>query len=201
MTIFQSRSSHRRAASSISSGPVLHASERISFGRKNYAQTCGGTQPCSLSPRARRGHLTPHAMADIVTQLQDSVNEINGLFYNTAGVLQRDARPASTKDGELGDDLPEGGVDEKQIAEFATAVVASSRKIDALASALPEVELDTEAQLERIRALQRENDELEKELADELRRADAMLTKVTAAFEAATDAALVADDDPKKDAP
>ena len=154
-----------------------------------------------MSPRARRGHLTPHAMADIVTQLQDSVNEINGLFYNTAGVLQRDARPASTKDGELGDDLPEGGVDEKQIAEFATAVVASSRKIDALASALPEVELDTEAQLERIRALQRENDELEKELADELRRADDMLTRVTAAFEAATDAVLVSDDDPKKDAP
>jgi hypothetical protein len=79
-------------------------------------------------------------------------------------------------------------------------VVASSRKIDALASALPEVELDTEAQLERIRALQRENDELEKELADELRRADDMLTRVTAAFEAATDAALVSDDDPKKDA-
>jgi hypothetical protein len=28
-----------------------------------------------------------------------------------------------------------------------------------------------------------------------------MLTRVTAAFEAATDAALVSDDDPKKDAP
>jgi mediator of RNA polymerase II transcription subunit 21 len=135
-------------------------------------------------------------MADIVTQLQDSLNEINGLFYNTAGVLQRDARPASTKDGELGDDLPEGGVDEKQIKEFATAVVASSRKIDELASALPEVEVDTTAQLARIRALQAQNDELERELEEELRRADAMLARVAAVFEATTNEALVSKDDP-----
>ena len=52
-----------------------------------------------------------------------------------------------------------------------------------------------------IRDRQRENAELEKELADELRRADAMLSKITAAFEAVTDAALVSDDDPKKGAP
>ena len=47
-------------------------------------------------------------MADIVTQLQDSVNEINGMFYNCTGMLQRDAKPAgTTADGELSDALPD----------------------------------------------------------------------------------------------
>lgn len=57
-------------------------------------------------------------MADIVTQLQDSVNELNGMFYNCIGVLQRDAKPAgTTADGELSDALPDDGreASEKQI--------------------------------------------------------------------------------------
>jgi mediator of RNA polymerase II transcription subunit 21 len=136
------------------------------------------------------------AMADIVTQLQDSVNEINGLFYNCAGVLQRDARPASTTNGELGDGLGAGGVDEKQIAEFASAVVSSSRKIDTLASALPEIELDLESQLARIKALQQQNDAVELELVAELRVADETLRRATAAFEATTNETLVSLDDP-----
>lgn len=135
-------------------------------------------------------------MADIVTQLQDSVNEINVLFYNCAGVLQRDARPASTTDGELGNDLGEGGVTEMQVKEFASAVVGASRKIDALASALPKVELDADVQLRRIRALQKENDEVERELLNELANADEMMSRVTAAFEATTNETVLSQDGP-----
>jgi len=46
------------------------------------------------------------------------VNHINELFFNCAGVLQRDAHPAvTTASGELSDALPEGegGMDAKQI--------------------------------------------------------------------------------------
>ena len=135
-------------------------------------------------------------MADIVTQLQDSVNEINVLFYNCAGVLQRDARPASTTDGELGNDLGEGGVTEMQVKEFASAVVGASRQIDALASALPKVELDADVQLRRIHALQKENDEVERELLNELANADEMMSRVTAAFEATTNETVLSQDGP-----
>ena len=130
-----------------------------------------------------------------MTQLQDSVNEINVLFYNCAGVLQRDARPASTTDGELGNDLGEGGVTEMQVKEFASAVGAS-RKIDALASALPKVELDADVQLRRIHALQKENDEVERELLNELANADEMMSRVTAAFEATTNETVLSQDGP-----
>ena len=43
------------------------------------------------------------------------VNQINGLFFNCAGILQRDARPAESVNDEFSHALPEGGVDEKQI--------------------------------------------------------------------------------------
>uniref|UniRef100_A0A7S0IIQ5 Mediator of RNA polymerase II transcription subunit 21 n=1 Tax=Micromonas pusilla TaxID=38833 RepID=A0A7S0IIQ5_MICPS len=138
-------------------------------------------------------------MADIVTQLQDSVNELNGMFYNCIGVLQRDAKPAgTTADGELSDALPDDGreASEKQIKEMAAAVVQQSRKIDELASLLPEVDLDEHAQLGRIAELQAENDELDRELAQELEASENILAKATAAFEAATDKVLLSEDQP-----
>ena len=119
---------------------------------------------------------------------QPQVNEINALFYNYSGVLQRDARPAGTSGGELVDDLPEGGPDAEQIREMAASVVASSRKIDELAAALPEIDLDQGAQLKRIAKLQEENDALEKELLAEMERAEKTLARTSAVFAAVTDA-------------
>lgn len=173
------------------------------------------------------------AMADIVTQLQDSVNEINGMFYNCTGMLQRDAKPAgTTADGELSDALPDDGLEasEKQIKvrapssfppgfpflarpkrpvnasetdiyvlssqEMAAALIQQSRKIDELASLLPEVDLDEPAQLGRIAKLQAENDELDKELARELEASEKVLSKATAAFEAATNKVLLTEEQP-----
>jgi mediator of RNA polymerase II transcription subunit 21 len=120
------------------------------------------------------------------------VNEINALFYNYTGILQRDARPAGTSGDQLGNEIPEGGpVDEGGIKEMAASVVASSRRVDELASALPEVELDEAAQLKRIAALQEENDRLERELKEELEKAGKTLARATAAFEAATNHVFV----------
>lgn len=83
-----------------------------------------------------------------------------------------------------------------QVKEFASAVVGASRKIDALASALPKVELDADVQLRRIHALQKENDEVERELLNELANADEMMSRVTAAFEATTNETVLSQDGP-----
>jgi len=80
--------------------------------------------------------------------------------------------------------------------EMAAAVVHQSRKIDELASLLPEVDLDEHAQLGRIAKLQAENDELDRELARELEASEKILAKATAAFEAATDKVLLSEDQP-----
>ena len=79
----------------------------------------------------------------------------------------------------------------------AASVVASSRRVDELASALPEVELDEAAQLKRIAALQEENDRLERELKEELEKAGKTLARATAAFEAATNHVFVKADAPE----
>jgi mediator of RNA polymerase II transcription subunit 21 len=127
-------------------------------------------------------------MADIVTELQESVDRLNGAFYNSVGVLQRDAKPASVVEGAD----PSEGVDEAQVREMARSVVDESRKIDELASALPPVDLDADAQLARIAKLQEEDHALGEELRAELTRAKKTLTKVTAAFEAVADDVLLA---------
>ena len=90
-------------------------------------------------------------MADIVTELQESVDRLNEAFYNSVGVLQRDAKPASVVEGAD----PSEGVDEAQVREMARSVMDESRKIDELASALPPVDLDADAQLARIAKLAR----------------------------------------------
>ena len=74
---------------------------------------------------------------------------------------------------------------------MAASVVASSRKIDELAAALPEIDLDQGAQLKRIAKLQEENDALEKELLAEMERAEKTLARTSAVFAAVTDAVLI----------
>ena len=52
-------------------------------------------------------------MADIVTELQESVDRLNEAFYNSVGVLQRDAKPASVVEGADPSEgvLPQGALD------------------------------------------------------------------------------------------
>lgn len=166
--------------------------------------TAGPGERASTAPLPRLLRRTPTQVRRVRTNVdgrlpspQPQVNEINALFYNYSGVLQRDARPAGTSGGELVDDLPEGGPDAEQIREMAASVVASSRKIDELAAALPEIDLDQGAQLKRIAKLQEENDALEKELLAEMERAEKTLARTSAVFAAVTDAVLITPEEGK----
>ena len=152
---------------------LMQDGDELATQTPTYKQVWGLAQ--NRGSVVRPFHMQPDKGWQLDTDdLDAQVNEINALFYNYTGILQRDARPAGTSGDQLGNEIPEGGpVDEGGIKEMAASVVASSRRVDELASALPEVELDEAAQLKRIAALQEENDRLERELKEEEERLEA----------------------------
>mmetsp|Transcript_44523 Transcript_44523/g.74289 ORF Transcript_44523/g.74289 Transcript_44523/m.74289 type:complete len:135 (+) Transcript_44523:211-615(+) len=133
---------------------------------------------------------------DIVTQLQDEVNSLSTLYWNYTGILQRDAPPLAV--GE--EAVPTDAAHESQrlveeCKRMATAVVDATKLIDTLASNLPPIKPNGEAQLARIDELQKQNEELEKELVEELELADIELKRVQALYKLVTDEALLRQDE------
>ncbi|KAL0398752.1 UNVERIFIED_CONTAM: Mediator of RNA polymerase II transcription subunit [Sesamum radiatum] len=100
---------------------------------------------------------------DIISQLQEQVNTIASLAFNTFGTLQRDAPPV-----QLSPNYPEppanatGVEDPANLAEqpklLSAELVKAAKQFDALVAALPLSEGGEEAQLKRIAELQAEND-------------------------------------------
>ncbi|XP_073021627.1 mediator of RNA polymerase II transcription subunit 21 isoform X2 [Primulina eburnea] len=113
---------------------------------------------------------------DIISQLQEQVNTIASLAFNTFGSLQRDALPV-----QLSPNYPEPPAvsnvvdDAANLAEqpklLSSALVKAAKQFDALVSALPLSEGGEEAQLKRISELQAENDAIGQELQKQLEAA------------------------------
>ena len=141
-------------------------------------------------------------MADTVTQLQDQVNHMAMLIFNSIGTLQRDALPAERLNptNALSDSIPpqieipnqniKKGVTKEQIEEMTKQLVESSKVIDMLAEQLPDAEGTPAEQLKRIEELQEEHEKISKELNKELEKAKEKLDKVNAEFEQLADAEL-----------
>ena len=146
-------------------------------------------------------------MADTVTQLQDQVNQMAMLMFNSIGTLQRDALPAERVNttNALSDSIPpqieiqnqqiKKGVTKEQIEEITKQLVECSKVIDMLAEQLPDAEGTPAEQLKRIEELQEEHEKISKELHKELERAKEKLDEVNAEFEqlAAEELMLVKD--------
>ncbi|KAL0305922.1 UNVERIFIED_CONTAM: Mediator of RNA polymerase II transcription subunit [Sesamum radiatum] len=107
---------------------------------------------------------------DIISQLQEQVNTIASLAFNTFGTLQRDAPPV-----QLSPNYPEP---------------PANATFDALVAALPLSEGGEEAQLKRIAELQDENDAIGQELQKQLEAAEKELRQVQELFSQATDNCL-----------
>ncbi|KAJ0080221.1 hypothetical protein Patl1_23519 [Pistacia atlantica] len=112
---------------------------------------------------------------DIISQLQEQVNQIAGIAFNTFGTLQRDAPPVR-----LSPNYPEPPATNppEDAASFleqpklmSAALVKAAKQFDALVAALPLAEGGEEAQLKRIAELQSENDAVGQELQRQLEAA------------------------------
>lgn len=130
---------------------------------------------------------------DIISQLQEQVNTIAALAFNTFGTLQRDAPPVRLSPNYP--DPPANPTDETiNIAEqpklMSAALVKAAKQFDMLVAALPISEGGEEAQLKRIAELQAENDAVGQELQRQLEAAEQELKQVRKIFSQAADNCL-----------
>lgn len=150
---------------------------------------------------------------DIISQLQEQVNLIASLAFNTFGTLQRDAPPVrlspnypeppnsnpnlnpnpnnanpNPSQQQQQSDASTNFADEPKTAS--AALVKAAKQFDALVNALPLAEGGEEAQLKRIAELQAENDAIGQELQRQLEAADKELKQVQELFSQASDNCL-----------
>ncbi|XP_010538859.1 PREDICTED: mediator of RNA polymerase II transcription subunit 21 [Tarenaya hassleriana] len=132
---------------------------------------------------------------DIISQLQEQVNTIAAIAFNTFGTLQRDAPPVR-----LSPNYPEppanatatddAATSTEQPKELSASLVKAAKQFDALVAVLPFSEGGEEAQLKRIAELQAENDVIGRELQKQLEAADKELKQVQDLFGKAADNCL-----------
>ncbi|KAJ4972574.1 hypothetical protein NE237_005748 [Protea cynaroides] len=127
---------------------------------------------------------------DIISQLQEQINTIASLAFNSFGTLQRDAPPVR-----LSPNYPEPSAnpseDTLNITEqpklMSAALVKAAKQFDTLVTALPVAEGDEEAQLKRITELEAENEAVGQELQRQLEAAEQELKHVQELFNQAVD--------------
>ncbi|XP_076925716.1 mediator of RNA polymerase II transcription subunit 21-like [Bidens hawaiensis] len=143
---------------------------------------------------------------DIISQLQEQVNTIAAIAFNTFGTLQRDAPPvrlspnypepppataptAAAPSNPTTEESPSNNIAETPKL-LSAELVKAAKQFDALVAALPFSEGGEEAQLKRIAELQAENDLVGQELQKQLEAAEKELKQVQALFNEAADNCL-----------
>ncbi|XP_048134420.1 mediator of RNA polymerase II transcription subunit 21 isoform X2 [Rhodamnia argentea] len=111
---------------------------------------------------------------DVISQLQEQVNTIASIAFNTFGTLQRDA-PSVRLSANYPEPPPNAAEDASSFAEqpklMSAALVKAAKQFDALVAGIPLPEGGEEAQLKRISELQAENDAVGQELQKQLEAA------------------------------
>ncbi|XP_030972086.1 mediator of RNA polymerase II transcription subunit 21 [Quercus robur] len=136
---------------------------------------------------------------DIISQLQEQVNTIAALAFNTFGTLQRDAHPVKLSPNYPDPPPPSNPTEDPATAAgnvseqpklMTAALVKAAKQFDALVAALPPAEGGEDVQLKRIAELQAENDAVGQELQRQLEAAEKELKEVQELFGQATDNCL-----------
>ncbi|XP_031475220.1 mediator of RNA polymerase II transcription subunit 21 [Nymphaea colorata] len=131
---------------------------------------------------------------DIISQLQEQVNSIAFLAFNTFGTLQRDAPPVRLSPN-YPEPPPANATDDatnftEQPKIMSAAIVRAAKQFDLLVAALPLSEGGEEVQLKRIAELQAENEAVGEELQKQLDAAEQELKQVQELFNKAADNCL-----------
>nr|GEW47404.1 mediator of RNA polymerase II transcription subunit 21 [Tanacetum cinerariifolium] len=151
---------------------------------------------------------------DIISQLQEQVNTIAAISFNTFGTLQRDAPPvrlspnypeptpaatpavtaangAATTTTTTEESPNTNNTNISEVPKVLSAeLVKAAKQFDALVAALPLSEGGEEAQLKRIAELQAENDLVGQDLQKQLEAAEKELKQVQELFNEAADNCL-----------
>ncbi|KAG9443896.1 hypothetical protein H6P81_015236 [Aristolochia fimbriata] len=127
---------------------------------------------------------------DIISQLQEQVNTIASLAFNTFGTLQRDAPPVRLSPN-YPEPPPNPYEDSVNVAEqpkaMSAALVQTAKQFDALVAALPISEGGEEAQMKKIAELEAENELVEQEFQQQLEAAEQESKLVQELFNKAAD--------------
>lgn len=114
-------------------------------------------------------------MADLISQLQESINQLAEHFCNAVGVLQQSA-PAAPLDGYSKFSSDEASKRPDYSELFAKLIAATACDIDHLIDALPDDNvINKDVQLDSIERMDLENQDAGKELEDAVAKGDQML--------------------------
>ncbi|XP_017409521.2 mediator of RNA polymerase II transcription subunit 21-like isoform X2 [Vigna angularis] len=190
-----------------SSEPLCVTLDRLTSWRLPYQipTTLRNTSVLILRGRVKF-HLHPFAVNEmnivdivgtyqhVISQLQEQVNLIAHLTFNTIGALQRDAPP-----NRLSPNYPEppahpteeeGTNFSEQPKLMSSTLVKAAKQFDSLVAVLPISESGEEEQLKRITELQTENDAIGQELQKQLEAAEKELNLVQELFRQASNNCL-----------
>ncbi|KAK1284359.1 Mediator of RNA polymerase II transcription subunit 21 [Acorus calamus] len=130
---------------------------------------------------------------DVISQLQEQVNTIAALAFNSFGTLQRDA-PAVQLSPNYPEPVAKPTEDVINVTEhpktMSAALVKAAKQFDLLVSALPLSEGGEETQLKQIAELQAKNEAVGQELQKQLEDAEEELRRVRELFNQAVDNCL-----------
>jgi hypothetical protein len=106
--------------------------------------------------------------SDKVTQLQDQLDVMSQIFFNSVGIAQRDAPPVPI--GAAPHLSGEHAAFYSQINQWAADLVATTQQIDAIIESLPGGSTSEEEQLERIEMLKKQHGETVEQLKATIER-------------------------------
>ena len=120
-------------------------------------------------------------MADRLTQLQDTLNQLAEHFCNSIGIIQQTANPAVNGDSQqqVKTESEAGASPQEGHAQlFATLISHTVKDIDYLIDALPSETSTTELQMKSLKQLEDENEAAYHELKKAVEEGEALLEEI-----------------------